>query len=196
MSELRLTEDVLDRMVRAVQKVRERPRCATAALEAAAIPYAVAGGNAVAVWVATVDEAAVRNTPDVDLLIRRADIEAVKNSLAEAGFIFRHADGINLFLDGAGGKPRDAVHILFAGEKVRSADAIPAPEIGESETVGPLRVVSLEPLVRMKLTSSRRKDLVHVRDMIDVGLVDSTWLPRLPAELADRLQELLDTPEG
>jgi hypothetical protein len=57
-------------MVRAVEKVRERLRRATAALEGAGIPYAVVGGNAVASWVARVDEAAVRNTQDVDILLK------------------------------------------------------------------------------------------------------------------------------
>lgn len=53
---------ILERMVRAVEKVRERLARATSALEKAKVPYAVVGGNAIAVWVATVDEAAVRNT--------------------------------------------------------------------------------------------------------------------------------------
>jgi len=35
-------------MIRAVEKIRERLRRTVAALEAAKIPYAVAGGNAVA----------------------------------------------------------------------------------------------------------------------------------------------------
>jgi hypothetical protein len=48
----------------------------------------------------------------------------------------------------------------------------------------------------MKLTSFRRKDQVHILDMIDVGLVDESWLDRLPPELATRLKELLDNPEG
>jgi Uncharacterised nucleotidyltransferase len=196
MNELHLTEDFLDRMVRAVEKVRERLRRAAAALEAAAIPYAVVGGNAVAAWVAQVDEAAVRNTQDVDLLIRRADLEAVKNALAKAGFIFRHVKGIDMFLDGPGAKARDAVHILFAGEKVRPTDLVPAPDVTDSEFVADRRVVAFEQLVRMKLTSFRRKDQVHVLDMIDVGLVDESWLSRLPPELAARLKELLDNPES
>ncbi len=105
MNELHLTEDILDRMVRAVEKVRERLHRAATALEAAGIPYAVVGGNAVAAWVATVDEAAVRNTQDVDLLIRRADLEAVKTTLATAGFTFRHVKGIDMFLDGRARRP-------------------------------------------------------------------------------------------
>jgi hypothetical protein len=196
MNELELTEDILDRMVRAVEKVRERLNRAAAALEAAGVPYAVVGGHAVAAWVATVDEAAVRNTQDVDLLIRRADLEPVKIALSKAGFIFRQVKGIDMFLDGPGAKARDAVHILFAGEKVRSTDPVSAPEVSESEVVGERHVVAFKSLVRMKLTSFRRKDQVHILDMIDVGLLDASWLARLPDELSVRLKELLDTPEG
>src|SRR3974390_1056921 len=94
----------LERMVRAVERVRERLLRATAALEQASIPYAVVGGNAVAAWVTRVDEAAVRNTQDVDILIRRQDLDAVKTALAGAGFVYRHAAGIDLFLDGAEAK--------------------------------------------------------------------------------------------
>jgi hypothetical protein len=71
----------LERMVRAVQLVRERLLRAVAALEQAGIPYAVIGGNAVAFWVARVDESAVRNTPDVNLLVRRGDFAAVVAAL-------------------------------------------------------------------------------------------------------------------
>jgi hypothetical protein len=48
----------------------------------------------------------------------------------------------------------------------------------------------------MKLTSFRRKDQVHLFDMIGVGLIDTTWPARFPPPLAVRLQELLDNPEG
>ncbi len=58
------------------------------------------------------------------------------------------------------------------------------------------RVLALEAAVRMKLTSYRRKDQVHLLDMLDVGLIDATWPARYPAELAARLQHLIDTPDG
>jgi len=48
----------------------------------------------------------------------------------------------------------------------------------------------------MKLTSFRRKDQVHVLDMLDVGLIDATWCARFPPELAARLQELVDNPDS
>ena len=185
-----------ERMIRAVEKVRERLRRAVAALEAARIPYAVADGNAVAAWVSRVDEAAVRNTQDVDILLRRSDLPAATEALSKAGFIYRHAKSLDMFLDGPEAKARDAVHIVFAAEKVKSESLTASPDIDESEVTEAFRLVTLEALVRMKLTAFRDKDRTHLRDLIDVGLVDSAWVKRMPTELAARLQNLLDTPEG
>src|SRR5438309_935921 len=119
----------LDRMVRAVEKVRERLLRAAAALEAAAIPYAVAGGNAVAAWVARVDEAAVRNTRDVDILVRRADLPAVRRALESVGFVYWHVAALDVFLDGPDASVRDAVHIVFAEEMVREGEPMPNPDV-------------------------------------------------------------------
>ncbi len=182
-------------MIRAVEKVRERLRRAAAALEAAGIPYAVAGGNAVAAWVARVDEAAVRNTQDVDILLRRSDLGAAAAALEKAGFLHRRVAGIEMFLDGPSAKARDAVHVVLAGEKVRPAYAAPAPDVSESEPADLYRVLSLEALVRMKLTSFRDKDRMHLRDLIDVGLIDQTWPGRFAPGLSERLQSILDNPE-
>jgi hypothetical protein len=185
-----------ERMFRAVEKVRDRLRRAVAALEVAGIPYAVIGGNAVAAWVSEVDEAAVRATQDVDILLRRADLERAKAAFAKAGFIYRHVKSIDMFLDGAGAKARDAVHIIFAGEKVRPESLMAAPDVEDLKPTHSFRVVDLEPLLRMKLTSYRLKDRVHIQDMIEVGLIDDTWPSRFPPELKERLQQLLDNPEG
>src|SRR6266446_7475573 len=109
--------DILDRMERAVAKVRERLLRATAALNQVGVPYAVVGGNAVASWVATVDEGAVRNTRDIDLLVRRSDLPAVTTALERAGFVRDELLDVVMFRDGPGGKPSEAVHLLFSGEK-------------------------------------------------------------------------------
>ena len=75
MAIVELGEFSLERMDRAVEKVRDRLLRATAVLEQAGVPYSVIGGHAVAAWVSRVDEGLVRYTRDVDLLIRRADFE-------------------------------------------------------------------------------------------------------------------------
>lgn len=186
----------LDRMVRAVEKVRERLLRATAALEKAGIPYAVAGGNAVAAWVTRVDEAAVRNTRDVDILIRRADFDAVRRALQGVGFVYRHAAGVDVFLDGPHGKARDGVHVLFANEKVRPDEPVANPDVTDSEAADHYRIMALAALVRVKLTAFRDKDRTYLRDLIDVGLIDATWPARFPGELQKRLQSILDKPEG
>lgn len=185
-----------ERMIRAVEKVRERLRRATAALQGAGVAYAVAGGNAVAAWVSQVDEAAVRNTQDVAILLRRSDLPAAIAAMEAAGFVYRHAAGVDMFLDGPEAKARDAVHVVFAGEKVRPEYVLSAPDVTEARPTGVGEVLALDALVRMKLTSFRDKDRMHLRDMLDVGLIDAGWLGRLPPELAARLQELLDTPDG
>ncbi len=194
---IRYTGDALwERIERAVEKVKDRLRRVTKALDRAGILYAVVGGNAVQVWVAQVDETAVRNTRDVDILIQRADLDKAIESLEREGFIYRHAAGVSRFLDGPKATARDAVHVVFALEKVRPEYVLPTPDVHESEVIQDTRTLRLEALVRMKLTSFRDKDRVHVRDMLDVGLIDSTWLERLPPVLRTRLQELVDTPDG
>ena len=192
-----LTGDALwQRMERAVEKVQERLERTATTLEQAGIPYAIIGGHAVRAWVAQADEAAVRTTRDVDILLRRSDWPAAIAAMERAGFIYRHAKSIDMFLDGPGAKARDAVHVLFAGEKVRPDDLVPTPDVTETEEIQRHRTLRLEALVRMKLTSFRDKDRMHLRDMIDVELVDTTWCSRVPPELAARLKELLDNPES
>jgi hypothetical protein len=196
MSTIRYEPITWERMIRAAEKVRGRLDRAVAALSSAGIPYAVAGGNAVAAWVSRVDEAAARNTQDVDILLRREDLEAAKTALEPAGFVFRHVESIDMFLDGPGAKARDAIHVVFAREKIAADNLAAAPDVTEVDTAGPFHVVDLEPLVRMKLTSYRLKDRVHLLDMIGVGLIDKTWPARFQGELAARLKSLLDNPES
>ena len=186
----------IDRMVRAVEKVKDRLRRSTAALEAASIPYAVVGGNAVAAWVSRVDESAARATQDVDVLIRRADLDRAKVALEAVGFLYRHARSVDFFLDGPDAKARDAVHIIFASETVRPGEPAANPEPEPWEVAEGYRILPLEALVRIKLTAFRRKDQVHIQDMIGVGLIDETWPDRFIPELAERLKSILDDPEG
>jgi hypothetical protein len=64
--------------------------------------------------------------------------------------------------------------------RIAAADAVAAPEF---------RVVTLDALVRMKLTAFRFKDKVHLLDLLDVGLIDEGWCDRFPPELGRSLTE-------
>lgn len=186
----------LERRERDVEKGRARLLSVASALEQAGVPYGVVGGNAVAAWVARVDESAARNTQDVEIPLRRADLDVAKVALSAAGFVYRRSSSVDRFLDGPEAKARDVVHVVFAGQMVRAESVLPAPEVEDSEVTPSFRLLRLKALLTMKLTSFRWKDPVHVQDLIAVGLIDATWLEHLPGELAGRLQELLDDPEG
>jgi hypothetical protein len=187
--------DILDRMERAVAKVRDRLLRATAALNQASIPYAVVGGHAVASWVTTVDEGAVRNTRDIDLLVRREHLPVITAALEAAGFVRAEVLDVTMFLDGPDAKPSESIQLLFAGEKVRAEHPLPAPSLSTIDDPAGFRVLTLEALVQMKLLSNRDKDRTHVRDLIGVGLIDRNWLGALTPVLAERLARILETPD-
>lgn len=189
-------DDLFERIQRAVDKVKDRLKRATEALNDAGVPYAVIGGNAVQFWVSQVDESVVRQTRDVDIILRRADFGQARQVLEKAGFLYRHAARIDMFLDGPDAKARDAVHVLFANERVREEDPMPVPDIDEFVLMHGARTLPLERLVRMKLTSFRDKDRVHLRDMLSIDMIDESWLPKMPDSLRERLQSLIDDPDG
>lgn len=179
-----------------MERVRERLRRSTTARAAAGIPYAIIGDNAVAAWVSTVDQGAARNTVDADLLVNRSDFDAVKAALKSVGFHHYDLMGVPKFIDGPDGSPKDAVHLLFANKKVKETYHASAPKLVADDSVESYKLLQLESLVRMKLTSFRRKDQVHLLDMIGVGLVDETSPESFQLEFSTRLRELLDDPDG
>lgn len=189
-------------MAKGIDAVRLRLERAAEALARHGIDYAVVGGNAVAAWVSSVDESAVRNTRDVDILLRREDETKARVALEAAGFVHRRvaalgkAGAMDVFLDGPSAKTRDAVHVLWAGERPVPDAIEPTPELRATEPCDGFTLIPLQDLVRMKLISFRDKDRMHLRDLLAVGLIDSSWLSRLPDALASRLQLILDDPEG
>jgi len=195
MTTLSLKDFSWERMIMATDAVRERACRVAAALDQAGIQHAVIGGNAVAAWVARVDVEAVRNTKDVDLLVRRQDFQRAIEALRSVGFVHQNVTGVDLFLDGPDGSVRSAVHVVFAREKVRPDYLLPAPDVTESERGPDFAVAALDALVRMKLTSFRLKDKVHLIDLLDVGLIDESWCDRLPPEISARLHEVMATRE-
>jgi hypothetical protein len=178
--------------VMALDRVTDRLERIARALDGAAIPFALVGGQAVALWVATRDPAAVRTTKDVDILLRREDLPRARAAALSVDMDYFEVVGVGMFLERGDPNPRQAVHLIWAGEKVRPEYLLPAPTIEERQTLEPGKpVVSLAGLVRMKLMANRDQDRVHLRDLVDVGLVGRDLLPSLPPELAARLDALL-----
>ncbi len=188
-------EELWARMERAVEKVNERLRKTVRILEDAKVPYAVIGGQAVRAWVAQVDEAALRTTRDVDILVRPSDFPALSAAMVATGFHHRNSSGPDMFLEHAEASARDAVYVILVGKVERIGDE-PNPDIEPWVRANDFRAIALETLVRMKLNAFRDKDRVHLRDMISLGLIDSSWLARYPEPLQKRLQDLLNDPDG
>jgi hypothetical protein len=176
----------------ALDDVTARLERITRALEQAQVPYALVGGQAVAIWVATRDPAAVRTTKDVDVLLQRQDLPKARAAALAVGMDYFEVLGVGMFLEKADANPRHAVHLVWAGEKVRPEYPLPSPTVDQNEVLEPGKhVVSLQGLVLMKLMSNRDQDRVHLRDLIDVGLVSRDLLSDLPSELTVRLEALL-----
>lgn len=185
------------RAERAVEKVRERLLKTCRALEAANVPYVVIGGNAVAVWVGSRDEGAIRNTKDVDLLLNREDLTRAAVAMAGAGFDMDEVNGVTMFLERTDPMPSRGVHVIFAGEKIKPRDPYPAPPVvvgmRSPEGVG---AIGLRELLILKLIAFRRIDQVHLADMIRVGLIDDAVAEQIPPELRPRLEEIRANPDG
>ncbi|MGH9675259.1 MAG: hypothetical protein ACRD44_18970 [Bryobacteraceae bacterium] len=173
-------EAVLDILTRAAR-----------ALSAAGIEYRLAGGAAVYIYVDQVDPEAARLTRDVDLVINRRDLAGIENAARAHGFELRHAAGVDMLVDLQNPDHKRRVHFVFAGEKVHPAYVETAPAIGASVTAaGGVTVIPLADLLRMKLTSFRLKDQVHIQDLDGVGLITPDIEEALPEVLRGRLAQV------
>ena len=160
------------------------------------LPYELVGGLAVLVHVEEANPELTALTRNVDLMVRREDLERIKEAAATQGFRFRHTAGGDMLLYGGTDSARNAVHLIFSGELVRPNQAAPNPPIEpEKKRIHgrEVMVIPVADLVRMKLSSFRDKDRVHVRSMDAAGLITPAVEASLPAELSRRLQHVRET---
>jgi hypothetical protein len=164
-----------------------------AALDEAGLGYRVVGGLAVFIHVDQIDPLAARLTRDVDVAIRRIDLAKIREALEPHGFRYRHVAGVDMFIHGSTPKARSAVHLLFIGERVRASDLAPVPGSDPVRSAEGVLLAPVADLVRMKLTSFRLKDKVHIQDMDSVGLITPAVEAALPEALRERLKEVRAT---
>ena len=177
-----------------VEQLFEKVRRLHLALHEAGIPYRVIGGVAVFLQVFDRDPGKARMTQDVDVAVDRSDLLRIAAAGEKHGFRYRHAAGIDMLVDATNPRASTAVHFVFIREKVRPEYVEPVP--GFSEPTVSSEGVLLAPvadLVRMKLTSFRLKDKVHVQDMDSVGLITPEIEAQLPDVLRARLTEVRAT---
>jgi hypothetical protein len=168
----------------------------TDALAAENIPHELIGGLAVLIHVEEAGPTHTTLTRDVDLMVYRSDLERIQKAAAKSDFRFRHAAGVDMLLYGSTESAKNAVHLIFSGEKVRPNQATPNPSIHpEVKTIHgrEVFVIPLADLVRMKLSSYRDKDRVHIRSMDAAGLIKPEIEKTLAKELQSRLQHIRET---
>jgi hypothetical protein len=174
-----------------VQQLFELLNHVHAALTKAGIEYRVVGGMAVFFQVSERDPDAARFTRDVDVAINRQDMERIAKAAGDFGFRHRHVKGIDMLVNAEHPKARSAVHFLFIGEKVRPTDLASVPEFSQpTVTKEGILLAPVSDLVRMKLTSFRLKDKVHLKDMDSVGLITPEIESALPEAMRERLLQV------
>lgn len=171
-----------------VEQLREKIQRLHRALTEAGIPYRVIGGLAVFFQVSERDYQAARSTRDIDIAVDRNQLKGIIAASEKHGFRYRHAAGIDMLVDAKEAKARSAVHLVFVREKVRPDYVEPVPDFSEpTRTAEGVLLAPVADLVRMKLTSFRSKDRVHIQDMDSVGLIT----PEIEAGLSPILRERL-----
>jgi len=126
-------------------------------------------------------------------MIQRDDLRRVVAIAENRGF--RHSAGIDMLLYGETNSARNAVHLLYAGEKAK------ATQLEFHPRINPVRaghrqdfwVIPVLDLVRMKLSSCLDKDRVHVRGMDAAGLITSNVEHGLSEDLLARLRNIRET---
>ena len=160
------------------------------ALDGAGIPYEIVGGLAVFLHVEQVDAARSRLTRDIDAMVRRSDLARIQQAVAPYGLTYRHVAGVDMLVDAENPKAKTAIHLVMSGEKVRLDYPEALPALGSGGLLMGARVVSIEQLLRMKLTSFRLKDQVHIQDLDGAGLISLSMEHALPPLLRQRLAQV------
>jgi hypothetical protein len=176
---------------RHVDQLLDTVRRLAQALSLAGIDYRVIGGVAVFLHVSGRDPRAARSTRDVDLAVDRTHLGAIVDAVRPLGLEHRHAAGVDMLVNAQAPTARSAVHLVFVREKVRAdyLEAVPAfsPPVTTAEGV---LLAPVADLVRMKLTSYRLKDRVHIQDLDAVGLITPDVEAALSEPLRARLAEV------
>lgn len=153
----------------------------------AGLQYRIVGGLAAYLYVEEREPDAGRLTKDIAIAVQRKDIDLIAKAAEPFDLEHKHVAGVDMLVQSGAPSARRAVHLVFAGEKVRPEYLEPAPELGPYRILSGLRLIPLTDLVRMKLTSFRTRDQTHLKDLDEAGAitpeVEATLLPALVKRL-------------
>jgi hypothetical protein len=144
----------------------------------AGLEYCVAGGLAVYLCVEEAEPDAGRLTKDIDIVVRRSDLDNIAKSAGAFGLCYSCAGGEHMLRQAGAPSTRRAVHLLFE------------PAVETHQVINGIRVAPLAQLVEMKLTAFRIKDQMHLKDLDQVGLVTTDIERQLSPLHRERLAEV------
>lgn len=176
-------EERVDRLFELAQLIEQ-------AFSSAGIEYRVVGGLAVYLYVEDAEPDAGRLTKDIDIVVRREDMNRIAEAVKPFGLEYRHVAGVDMLVNRDSPSARRAVHLVFAGEKVRPEYIEPAPPLAGEWKLRGVPLIPLEDLVKMKLTSFRAKDEAHLKDLDEAGVITPDIEAQLSDELSARLQQM------
>jgi len=185
----------MESMFLAIQRVRDRQAVIVGTLQKAIIPFALSGSNATFAWIASIDESATRQYRNVEIVIECDDIERVVAALADLGLIAEMRSDRILFRNDSIRHDRWADMAIFAGNPM-GGKLCSVPGLDRTELINGLPVIGLDRLVSFQLSRWLLDDQVDLRDLIDISLIDQNWIDKVSPELASRLSELLEDPDG
>jgi hypothetical protein len=177
-----------------VERLKDSAIRLAAVMKKAGIQYRVVGGYATFMHVDRIDPVKARLTADVDVAVDRADLGRLREAAAEYGFQFRHVSGVDMLVEADEPRARTAIHLIFVREKVRPEYVEAVPGFSEPPlSADGVLIAPVADLVKMKLTSFRLKDKVHIQDLDSVGLITPEIEVGLSEFLRTRLAEVRAT---
>ena len=161
------------------------------ALRDAGVHFEVVGGVAVNAHIYASHRTESFVTRNIDLLVHRHDLHRVAEAAQALGYAAKKMMG-GYTLIRPGQDLGEAIHLLFVGERSKSTQPLPHPELHpEEKRLLNLNVpvAPLKDLLQMKLSSLCPEDLIHIETLDEVGLITPALEEQLSPILRQRLAE-------
>src|ERR1039457_3461019 len=126
-----------------VEQLFDLPGLAERLFSSAGLEYRIAGGLAAYLYVEEAEPDAGRLTKDIDIVVRRADLERIANAAASFGLQHRHVAGVDMLVRPDQPSGRRAIHL----------HPEPTLELGLNRRIKGLRLIPLGDLIHRKLPS-------------------------------------------
>src|SRR6185295_7176876 len=113
------------------------------AFASAGLDYQAIGGLATYLYVEEAEPDAGRLTRDIDIAVRREDLDRIARAVGLFGLQYRHVAGVDMLVQEGAPSARRAVYLIFTGEKVKANYPEAAPAIGLCRVLHGVRLAPL-----------------------------------------------------